>query len=211
LLAIGGSKSVLGMKPGAPTPGVAEEATRPAGPGRPSIEQRGITGLQTLKTEPTNSIAKDDAVRASVAAMRRAQAAAESWPENRTVASDGVKTLNGFAGSVPDGYVRVSPEDVRDYSLKIGHDLQSKGARDQQHTPRGFPGLSRATDAEKQLGLAAPNHPIGVSRPMCNDCQGWYQSRANWERRPFIVTDPEYTRIFWPRGTGPEEIPVPKQ
>ena len=94
--------------------------------------------------------------------MGRAKAAAQNFRDNQTIASDGVKTINGWTGSVPDGYVRTSPEEVRDYSLKIGHSLQSKGAADQLHTDRGFPGMSRASDAEKQLTLAAPDHPIGV-------------------------------------------------
>jgi hypothetical protein len=119
------------------------------------------------------------AIPALVAAMGRAKAAAQNFRDNQTIASDGVKTINGWTGSVPDGYVRTSPEEVRDYSLKIGHSLQSKGAADQLHTDRGFPGMSRASDAEKQLTLAAPDHPIGVSRDMCNDCQGWFQSRAD--------------------------------
>jgi hypothetical protein len=195
-----------GTGQGAPEAGATPEAGR--------IEAKGITGLRVLATEPGNASAKGDAVKASIAAMERAKATASALKDDpafkgKVVASDGINTRSGWKGELPEGYGQVSPEAVRDYSKKIGYSLTPKGAEDQV-SRGGFPGKSRASDAEKQLAMAKPDHPIGVSKPMCGDCQKWFQQRAIYEGKPSIVTDPEATRIFWPDGHV-ETIPTPQK
>jgi hypothetical protein len=161
-----------------------------------------------LAANPNNARAKADAVKASVAAMERAKTGASTL-KSGAVASDGISTRSGWTPKLPEGYGRVSPEAIRDYSKNIGHTLTAKGAEDHVGVPGGFPGKSRASDAEKQLALAQPDHPIGVSKPMCGDCKSWFEQRAKYEGKPSIVTDPEATRIFWPNGRV-ELIPIKK-
>ncbi|MFV0387738.1 MAG: hypothetical protein ACK5NT_03195, partial [Pyrinomonadaceae bacterium] len=149
---------------------------------------------------------KVDNVAQSQGAFSRAVSAIEELAENfknKTVAADGDKTLSGWKGKQnprPSGYRDVSPEDVRDYSELIGHELKNGGANDQV-ARGGFRGKYYASHAEKQLAVARPNEPIGVSRPMCADCQRFFSRLARYQERPQIVTDPDGTRIFYPDGT----------
>ncbi len=152
------------------------------------------------------------AIEASQAAEKSATAEANArieegtFTKNKTVAADGTKTVSGWNPNPPDGYTPVPPEDVAAYSDKIGHDLKPSGAFDQVNQG-GFPGKFNASHAEKQMTIASPGDPIGVSKPMCPDCVNFFKSNAQYTGNPQTVTDPEMTRIFNPNGTVTE---IPK-
>ncbi|HKV38183.1 MAG TPA: PAAR domain-containing protein [Blastocatellia bacterium] len=141
----------------------------------------------------------------SAAAYGRADSeSAQLGPKyaNKAVASDGEKTLSGWQGKTnvrPDGFADVPPEQVRDYSQKIGHDLEPNFL--DQKSQGGWDGKFNAAHAEKQLAVSNPNEPIGVSSPMCDDCINFYQKQAQFTGKAQIVTDPDGTRIFYPDGS----------
>jgi hypothetical protein len=107
-------------------------------------------------------------------ALTRAEQARAGLPKTRELrkkatAADGRPTLSGWKQPQPDGFTRATPEAVRDHARRIGHDLTPDPARDQtwRQGSDGWPGKYQAPHAEKQQALTAPDHPIGVSKPMC--------------------------------------------
>lgn len=92
-------------------------------------------------------------------------------------------------------FTRVSTDDVINKSNDIGHKLRNAGANDQ-----GVPGRYNASHAEKQLSIIS-DKPIGISQPMCTDCQGYFKSLAIGEGKEYVTADPNYIRIFSPDGT----------
>lgn len=60
---------------------------------------------------------------------------------------------------------------------------------------------------KKKLLTEKPNEPIGVDRPMCDDCTSFAQKQAIAAGKLVVVTDPNGTHIFQPDGT---EIFIPK-
>jgi hypothetical protein len=122
--------------------------------------------------------------------------------QNKTVATDGEKTLSGWQGktnSRPEGFSEVTPEQVSDYSSKIGHDLKPHIL--DQKSSGGWSGKYNASHAEKQLAILRPGEPIAVSEKMCPDCVEFFQKHAQYTGKPQIVTDPTGTRIFHPDGS----------
>src|SRR4029077_5492860 len=73
--------------------------------------------------------------------------------------------------------------------------LRPAGALDQLDQG-GFRGKYYASHAEKQQIVARPNEPVGVSRPMCDDCIRFFQREAAYQGRPITVSDPQTTRVF---------------
>lgn len=143
-------------------------------------------------------------------AFERAQEAQNSLPATRelsgkTVASDGAPTISGWAEPKPNGFGGASPTAVQQKSIQIGHDLTPAGGRDQLNNG-GFPGKYNASHAEKQQSLLHPGEPVGVTRPVCTDCQAYFQKLAEAEHTRYVVTDPDETWIFNPDGTV-ERIP----
>ena len=115
-------------------------------------------------------------------------------PNRKTVASDGdTNTLSGWKdlGDNND-FTRVSPQEVINKSQEIGHDLRSAGANDQ-----GVAGQYNASHAEKQLSIISDN-PIGISQPMCTDCQNYFTQLSVAENRTIVTADPNTVRIFNP-------------
>jgi hypothetical protein len=154
-----------------------------------------------------------DAIGESRAALNRAEDAREALPKTRkfdqkTVSADGGKTMSGWEEPRPDGYDFATPHEVRDYSKEIGHDLRSSGARDHVGDG-GFDGAASASHAEKQMAVAHPNDPLGVSKPMCNDCQQFFQQHARFQGKPQTVTDPLGTWRFPADGGAPTFTPNP--
>ncbi len=121
-----------------------------------------------------------------------AQYGYDSSPGKKTVATDGtVATLSGWRDLGPDSqFARVSPAAVAEKSAEIGHNLRNAGALDQ-----GIPGQFNASHAEKQLSLIADG-PIGISEPMCPDCQRYFNALATAERQQYVTADPNTVRIF---------------
>lgn len=143
-------------------------------------------------------LAGETPVNASQTAYQKAQSSALELPKNKTVASDGIQTVSGWSKN--EGFTSVPPEDVAAYSDKIGHELQPAGGLDQIKNG-GFPGKYNASHAEKQMAVASPNEPIGVSREICNDCYNFFKLHAQETGKPQIITDPEGTHVFYPDGT----------
>ncbi|WDF54386.1 hypothetical protein [Mucilaginibacter sp. KACC 22063] len=119
--------------------------------------------------------------------------------ESKTVATDGIKAVSGWKES-PGGYTDVPPKKVKSYSDEIGHSPKKAGAMD-QIKQGGFDGKYNSSHAEKKVLVNSPNEPVGVSRPMCVDCQSFAQKQAIATGKEVIVSDPEGTRIFNPDGT----------
>jgi len=101
----------------------------------------------------------------------------------------------------------VRPRAVRDYADRIGHPLRAEPFGDQTNRPDGWPGKYNASHAEKQQALTSPGHPVGVTRPMCPDCQGFFQKHAIASAKEQLVTDPEVSRLFLPDGRVIEMLP----
>jgi len=138
----------------------------------------------------------------SKAAQGRASAAAEQLPNRfsgKAVASDGQKTVSGWR-TPPEGFAKATPEQVADYSKQIGYDLKPEPWADQTGSG-GFPGKYNASHAEKQMAVLSPGDPIGVSKPMCPDCLGFFKQQAIATGRTEVVSDPSVTRIFSPDGS----------
>ncbi len=119
--------------------------------------------------------------------------------KKKTVAHDEIKTLSGWSDK-PEGYTDVSPDKVKQYSGEICHEPSKAGAMDQKHNG-GFDGKYNSSHAEKQLLTEKPNEPVGVSRPMCKDCQNFASKQAQATGKNVIVSDPDGVRIFKPDGS----------
>jgi len=119
-----------------------------------------------------------------------------------TVASDGIKTLNGWAQNTPEGFKRADPKKINEYSNNVLHyEIEKSGPRDFGGVrEQGFPGKRRASDAEKQLIYQKPNEDIGVSRTMCDDCVNFFQKEAQHRETDLVVSDPGGTCIFDKNG-----------
>ncbi|WP_086005427.1 hemagglutinin repeat-containing protein [Ralstonia pseudosolanacearum] len=117
--------------------------------------------------------------------------------QTKTVATDGqVNTISGYGATLPKGYTYVDPAKVIQRAEEIGHDLRAAGAMDQ-----GVPGQYSASHAEKQAIVNNPGATqVDVSRPMCKDCQAFYQAEAAAQNRPIVVSDPNSIRTFLPNG-----------
>ena len=135
----------------------------------------------------------------SIAAEDRASKAAKDLPPKKTVSSNGDKTVSGWSDR-PRGYADVTPEEVAEYSKKIGHELKAAGAQDQVHRG-GFPGKYFSSHAEKKMAVHSPNEPIGVSKPMCKDCKEFFKKHAQYQGQDQAVGDTVVTRIFHADGT----------
>jgi hypothetical protein len=166
-----------------------------------------------LGADARNGAAVREPIGQSRAALDRAQHARDALPrttrfEEKTVSSDGGKTLSGWFEPRPGGYDRATPFEVRDYSDQIGHTLKGKGARD--HVADGyFVGAENASHAEKQMAVRHPNEPLGVSKPVCSDCQDFMRKHALHQGHEQHVSDPFETWIFPADGGAPRRIPHP--
>jgi len=187
-----------------------EVDVRPKAPSPPSSKPRSRKPQSDDKSPRLTRREAEDlaaAIAASRDAYDRAASDAKRLPRSmsdKTVASDGEKTLSGWTNK-PPGYADVDPVHVVHLSNQNGHELRSGGAQDQINNG-GFPGKYNASHAEKQMTVASPDEPVGVSKPMCRDCQDYFAAQAQETGRPQVVTDPEVTRVFWPDGSI-DEIP----
>lgn len=158
------------------------------------------------KTQNKKNVSEVE-VQESAQAQKRASNASNDLPPKKTVSSNGDKTISGWSDK-PKGYAKASPEEVADYSKTIGHELKPAGAQDQIQKG-GFPGKYNASHAEKQMAVHSPNEPLGVSKPMCKDCQDFFTKHAKYQGQDQVITDPNMTRIFHPDGRI-TEIPLKK-
>ncbi len=135
-------------------------------------------------------------------AYDRAKALYEALGEKytkKTVASDEIKAVSGW-GEKPEGYTNTSPESVKTHADNIGHEPTRAGAMDQKHSG-GFDGKYNCSHSEKQIWTEKPNEPIGSSREVCPDCQGFGSKQAISTGKPNVVAGPEGTHIYYPDGS----------
>jgi filamentous hemagglutinin len=116
-------------------------------------------------------------------------------PGDKTAAKvGGSRTLSGW-GPVPEGFSRVSPQEVLALQSEMGFPARRAGAYDQ-----GVPGQYFASHAERQASILEPDQPIEVSEGMCDDCQEYFQCLANYRGVGQQVTDPNGSYTFEPEG-----------
>lgn len=145
----------------------------------------GVTGRAIYAVQQG---ALNNAIQSARSAYRRLV----SPPPGKTIAvtDNGTSTISGWKGD----------EHLVDKVMKtaegIGHKFRPAGAFDQ-----GVPGRYNASHAEKKLSVLAPDEPIAVSRPMCPDCQDYFQALAKARGKIQVIADPDYVRIFHPDGT----------
>ncbi|MFJ6166014.1 LamG-like jellyroll fold domain-containing protein [Micromonospora orduensis] len=104
-------------------------------------------------------------------------------------------TLSGWSGSA-GGHTRVPPQTVLGLTAQMGGPVTPGRFMD-----HGVDGQYYASHAERQAAIADPNQPIGVDRPMCDDCIDWFKSLAKHRGVEQRVTDPTGVNIFRPDGT----------
>ena len=65
-------------------------------------------------------------------------------------------------------------------------------------------GGAAASHAEQLVaiadGLGGNNESIGVSRPQCGGCRGWFRAHAMQQQQTYVVADPKFTRVYYPNG-----------
>ncbi|BBN63147.1 MULTISPECIES: PAAR domain-containing protein [Pseudomonas] len=167
---------------------------------RYDIKIQGVgSNLGNLKITPKGA-AKVSNIAESEAALGRASQARADLPQSKelkvkTVSSNDKKTLSGWGNKKPESYEKISAEQVKTKSEEIGHEVKS------HPYDRDYKGQYFSSHAEKQMSIASPNHPLGVSKPMCTDCQGYFSQLAKYSKVEQIVADPKAIRIFKTDGT----------
>jgi hypothetical protein len=167
---------------------------------RYEIKVQGLgSNLGNLKIVPKGATRVAN-IAESEGALGRASRAKAELPQGKeykvkTVSSNDKKTLSGWGNKKPQGYEKVSAEQVKAKSVEIGHEVKP------HPYDRDYEGQYFSSHAEKQMSLASPDHPIGVSKPMCNDCQGYFSKLVQFKNAEQTVADPKAIRIFKPDGT----------
>ena len=170
-------------------PGVTDQPAASIAASAASVEDPGLALLRARIDE-------------SKRAYKRAMKAKEALPKNadfkaKTTASDDALTLSGWKQPRPTGFDGATARRVERLAKKISHKLEPHVVYDQ----KGFPGSFSACHAEKQVALLSPNHPVGVSKPMCVDCRKFFSKLARSRNVDQVVTDPICTRTFKVDGT----------
>ena len=136
-----------------------------------------------------------DAADGQAALLQYAQAAGKT----AAVVGDNV-TLSGWA-KAPEGFTRVSPQDVLDFQDEIGFTARRAGFFD-----NGVPGQYYASHAERQAYLLEPDEPITVSRSICTNCQAFFQQVADSTEEAQNIIDPMQTWTFAPQSVVSEVL-----
>jgi len=177
-----------------------EEEVKPVENGKPVEEApaKGKDGKAYENPQPT----VEELVQKANEAYDRAKGLYDALGKKytkKTVASDDIKAISGW-GEKPEGYTNTSPENVKNQADAIGHEPAKAGAMDQKHTG-GFDGKYNCSHSEKQIWTEKPNEPIGSSREVCPDCQGFGSKQAISTGKPNVVAGPEGTHIYYPDGS----------
>jgi len=90
----------------------------------------------------------------------------------------------------PTGFQRPNVDEVLRVTDEMGY------PRTTHPYDQGTPGLYHASHAERQKALTAEWPHLGVSKPMCEDCNGWFRKFAHYQGRDWYVTDPNGVWIF---------------
>lgn len=115
--------------------------------------------------------------------------------KSKTISSDHNQTLSGWSTRRPKGFHTPNDNDVLRVTEIISHPRRSSGCRDHGITGRAF-----ASHCERQQAIIAKESLIGVSRPLCRDCPGWFRKYAKHNERIWYVTEPNGTWVFWHDG-----------
>lgn len=115
--------------------------------------------------------------------------------KSKTTSSDHSQTLSGWSTRRPKGFHTPNDNDVLKVTEIISHPRRSSGCRDHGITGRAF-----ASHCERQQALIAAESLIGVSRPLCRDCPGWFRKYSKHDGRIWYVTEPNGTWVFWHDG-----------
>ncbi|CCK24477.1 hypothetical protein BN159_0098 [Streptomyces davaonensis JCM 4913] len=133
-------------------------------------------------------------------AMEEARRVFRGLPGGRgqkTVANveGGKPTESGWADSAGYEGKQGAVDRSRAEGVESGHE-RDPHFRDPKQVEGGY----EDSHAERQAAVASPNRPIGVSRDMCELCQGWFQRRAIGHGHAQIVADPRGVHVFLPDG-----------
>jgi hypothetical protein len=187
----------------------AEKAAREAA----EREAREAAGKAVKKTVPrVITVSLRESIEQSRKAFQKAIDAAKKLPNSqkgKTVASDGFKTVSGYADGRISKKTRDAIENVKDVKPD---DIMHKSKNEFGYDPKtnksldnGNPGSASASHAEKQL-MHETDDAIGVNRKMCQCCRKYAQAKANKTGKDVIVTDPDGTKIFRPGRKRPIDI-----
>ena len=143
---------------------------------------------------------EEDCVTESRIAYKNAAARAETVNsikqyKSKTISSDHSQTLSGWSTRRPKGFHTPNDNDVLKVTETISHPRRSSGCRDHGITGRAF-----SSHCERQQALIATESLIGVSRPLCRDCPGWFRKYSKHNGRIWYVTEPNGTWVFWHDG-----------
>ena len=75
----------------------------------------------------------------------------------------------------------------------------------------GVQGQYFASHAELKPAVAAPNVPVGQSNigGMCNSCQNFYRTLANYRGEVQVVASPSSVSMFYPNGSIIVQLRLP--
>jgi len=178
---------------------IARTTARDMAATRTALRQGGKKASQA--TEQAAARTEAQRVAESQAAHTRATRVKQELPKTgrnrpKVVSSDrNNDALSGWSKDRPPGFLDPNVEEVLQVTDEMGHP-RTPYFRDQ-----GVPGQYFASHAERQMALNAEWPHIGVSKAMCADCQNWFRSLAQYQRRDWYVTDPNGTWIFRTDGS----------
>ena len=183
---------------GQPAPATSCRSATPVGPICPGSSTNPVSGKSRKRIEfarPPSVLVKPslfppDELKAQVQKGLAARDAITGVPESKTGARsvDVEQKLSGY-----DDMALVTR--VREVSAKIGHEAKVNPHLDKA----GHPGSYNLCHAEKKVAVLT-EEPIGVSRPMCLDCQFFFYRLAQHRGKPVVVADPTGVRVFMPDG-----------
>ena len=189
---------IPGSALGAGTHTIARTTARDMAASRTALRQGGKEATQA--TEQAAARTEAQRVAESQAAHEKSVNAANEVHKQRryrtkTVSSEhpaeSDHALSGWSEERrPTGFQRPNADEVLRVTDEMGY------PRTTHPYDQGTPGLYHASHAERQKALTAEWPHLGVSKPMCEDCNGWFRKFAQYQGRDWYVTDPNGVWIF---------------
>ena len=182
---------------------IARTTARDMAASRTALRQGGKKAAKA--TEQAAATTEAQSVAESQAAHTKATEAARKVHQQRryrtkTVSSEhpaeSEHALSGWSEERrPSGFQKPNVSEVLRVTDEMGY------PRTPHPYDQGTPGLYHASHAERQKALTAKWPHLGVSKPMCEDCNGWFRSLAQYQGRDWYVTDPNGVWRFRSDGT----------
>ena len=182
---------------------IARTTARDMAASRTALRQGGKKATQA--TEQAAARTEAQRVAESQAAHTKATEAARKVHQQRryrtkTVSSEhpaeSEHALSGWSEERrPSGFQKPNVSEVLRVTDEMGY------PRTPHPYDQGTPGLYHASHAERQKALIAKWPHLGVSKPICEDCNGWFRSLAQHQGRDWYVTDPNGVWRFRSDGT----------